>query len=66
MTEPQDGDTIYDRHGDSLGSIHYSPRSRRWYTKTGRALSPAFFFDAQQAADSLRGVRVDDTAGRVL
>lgn len=50
-----DGSTVYDHEGEPLGSIHYSPRSRRWYTVVNRVAGPSRYFDAQDAADSLRG-----------
>lgn len=49
-----DGRKIYDRHGDLIGSIHQS-RSRRWFTKVGRELSPARYLDAEEAEMALRG-----------
>ena len=56
---PDDGATIYNADGNTLGTIHFSTRSRRWYTRSNRVLSPSRFRDAQEAADSLRaGVTV--------
>lgn len=61
MTPLTDGSTIYNRDGNKLGTVHVSQRSRRWFYKLGRDLSPARFYDAVEAADALKkaaGVRV--------
>lgn len=51
-----DGATVYDSEGRALGTIHMSVRSRRWFYKHGRDLSPARFYDAEEAAVALRSV----------
>lgn len=49
----RDGETIY-IDGDPIGSIHMSQRSHRWFFKHKATLSPARYYDAEEAATALR------------
>lgn len=54
MTPLADGSTVYNREGNKLGTIHVSTRSRRWFYKLNRDLSPARYYDAEEAANALK------------
>lgn len=51
--DPRDGQTIY-VDGEKIGSIHRSQRSHRWFYKHKATLSPARYYDAEEAATALR------------